>query len=160
MTKYINTTAIKFKQFDGSEKMMADYDIEYDIRTNGFGPNMPVDESVFFEVYFIKTPSGEAYLDEGDWIGTDANGKHFIVTEAKFQQHYQPIAQIPSAIYHQIKMDKAPGMSLLQSIHNLSVKNDIDIKRWLFGDDLSKPDYDLYHQRQAELAQAWLLITW
>lgn len=67
----------------------------------------------------------------------------------------------PKFIYEQIKRDKGVGMTLCQSIQNLSVENSDEVQQWLFGKDLTKPrNYDLYAQRQEEIAEAWLQVKW
>lgn len=65
-----------FEQFDGSQALCHKYHLRQDQQH-----------------YWLPTAAGEQPLSVGDWIGTGVHKEHWAITDAIFQQTYQPVMQ-------------------------------------------------------------------
>ena len=81
--EYRKKTTIKAEQFDGSAKMIKEYDI-IDGPRIGYGICYSV-------IYRLPTKQGDMYISIGDWIATGIDGEHWCIANDIFQRTYEEI---------------------------------------------------------------------
>lgn len=72
--EYRKKTTIKAEQFDGSDEMIAKYDIR------DYGTGLVLDEL-----------EGEFAIKAGDWIATGVDGEHWAITDSIFRRTYEEV---------------------------------------------------------------------
>lgn len=88
--EYQRTELIRAEQFNGSQEMIKNYDlqsIDYDIKETRFGP-IAIELSKRRPRYFIKSLEEFLELKIGDWIVTGANGEHWAIRDKVFRKKY------------------------------------------------------------------------
>ncbi|VDH09852.1 Putative prophage protein [Lactiplantibacillus plantarum] len=138
---YRKTATIKAEQFDGSDEMVDKYEL-IDAGTMLGTHHSP-------EVYL----TGSGKLCVGDWIATGADGSHWIIPNALYEQQYAELPVIPKNVANYLtdckRANTTIGTSLSGNImlfsHAGSHDMIHDILSWLCPSD----NQDLF-------ARAWL----
>lgn len=80
---YRKTATIKAERFDGSEKMIKEYDIIDGLRI-GYG--------IYYSgIYRLPTKEGDMNISIGDWIATGVQGEHWAIGDSIFEATYERI---------------------------------------------------------------------
>ena len=79
--KYRKTATIQAEQFDGSEKMIKEYDIIDWLR---------IDYGIYYSgIYRLPTKEGDMRINCGDWIATGIDGEHWVIANDIFCKTYE-----------------------------------------------------------------------
>lgn len=84
---YAKTTMVDMERFD-SLTVARKYHIRIQADVSSVEQVMD-DDLVPRGVYMLKVPGGYANINLGDWIETDRNGAHEVVTNEVFRQLYR-----------------------------------------------------------------------
>lgn len=76
---YRKKEIIKAEQFDGSKKMMDEYEID------------EVSSKPGKELFAFETVEGPFWLCVGDWIATDDNGLRWVINDDWFRSEYEEV---------------------------------------------------------------------
>lgn len=80
---YRKTATIQAEQFDGSEKMIKEYDIIDGLRI-GYG--------IYYSgIYRLPTKEGDMNISIGDWIATGINGERWVIAPDIFERTYERV---------------------------------------------------------------------
>lgn len=80
---YRKITTIQAEQFDGSEKMIKEYNIIDGLRI-GYG--------IYYSgIYRLPTKEGDMNISIGDWIATDIDGEHWTIDKDIFDRTYERV---------------------------------------------------------------------
>ncbi|MGX7693239.1 DUF1642 domain-containing protein [Lactiplantibacillus plantarum] len=99
---YRKTATIKAEQFDGSNKMVDKYRIEYD--------------EAYMVPFRIEALEGWIGIDVGDWIATGVHGEHWLIADAVFKQTYAELPVIQKAVAAYIKKCKHDGIAIASAM--------------------------------------------
>lgn len=95
------------------------------------------------------------YLEWGDWIATGANGSHWIIPNALYEQQYGELPVIPKAVADWIEKCKHDGTSVGDML--CSERRPEKMRDWMA---LKPGTYEFNQQRYTEcqniVARAWL----
>lgn len=86
---YKRITAIQAEQFDGSQKMIDEYDIipAYDKNS----------ENEYWQPVFpcsiLMTKKGALSINVGDWVATGINGEHWPIVDDIFKKTYVEVKE-------------------------------------------------------------------
>ncbi|WP_353726290.1 DUF1642 domain-containing protein [Lactiplantibacillus plantarum] len=108
---YRKTATIKAEQFDGSNKMVDKYRIEYD--------------EAYMVPFRIEALEGWIGIDVGDWIATGVHGEHWLIADAVFKQTYAELPVIPENVAEYINYMKLSGRDIWDAMHYPFRSNDI-----------------------------------
>ena len=79
--EYRKKTTIMAERFDGSEKMIKEYDIIDGFRI-GYG--------IYYSgIYRLPTKEGDMNISIGDWIATGIDGEHWVIANDIFCKTYE-----------------------------------------------------------------------
>lgn len=82
---YRKTVTIRAEQFDGSEKMIKEYNIIDGLRI-GYG--------IYYSgIYRLPTKEGDMNISIGDWIATGIDGEHWAIDNDIFRETYEPVEE-------------------------------------------------------------------
>ena len=82
---YRKTATIQAEQFDGSEKMIKEYNIIDGLRI-GYG--------IYYSgIYRLPTKEGDMNISIGDWIATGIDGEHWAIDNDIFRETYEPVEE-------------------------------------------------------------------
>lgn len=101
---YRKTTKIQAEQFDGSDEMIAKYDV---IDSEGAG-------------LFLPTLEGNLEFHISDWIATGVKGEHWAIADKIFKRTYAELPTIPRYVADTIedyKADHDMGALMYAAVH-------------------------------------------
>ena len=79
--EYRKKTTIMAERFDGSEKMIKEYDIIDGLRI-GYG--------IYYSgIYRLPTKEGDMVIKQDDWIATGIDGEHWVIANDIFRRTYE-----------------------------------------------------------------------
>lgn len=133
---YPRTATIKAEQFDGSDKMMAKYEIQW-----GINPKYDL-----VGRYYLKTLEGKLCLTIGDWIATGVDGERWPISGEIFKEKYKELPVIPDTVSAYITACKKIGVGVYgQKSLSAAIQ-------WAFASGCG----DWISQHPEDFARAWL----
>lgn len=118
---YRKITAIQAEQFDGSQKMIDEYDIIPAYEKNS--------ENEYWQPVFpcsiLMTKKGALSINVGDWVATGINGEHWPIADDVFKKTYADLPVIPDYVDDYINYMKSSGRDIWDAIHYPYRSNDI-----------------------------------
>jgi hypothetical protein len=91
---YRKTTTINAEQFDGSDEMVARYELDRPIYLADGG------------TFGIDTLEGYLDIEVGDWVATGVNGEHWPIADDIFKKTYAELPVVPKYVAEYIDMLK------------------------------------------------------
>ncbi|KYK53598.1 hypothetical protein AYO51_15900 [Lactiplantibacillus plantarum] len=91
---------IEAEQFDGSNEMVDEYDIEVVEGDYADDYSMPEAGPATYFRYFMPSGYNEIYV--GDWIATGVNGEHWPIKNDVFKKTYAELPVIPKNVAERI----------------------------------------------------------
>lgn len=79
LKEYRNKETIQAERFDGSKKMMDEYEID------------EVSSKPGKELYAFETVEGPFWLHVGDWIATNDDGLSWVINDDWFRSEYEEV---------------------------------------------------------------------
>lgn len=143
---YRKTATIKAEQFDGSEEMVDKYHVRCDTQY------MLSDDPIEYTTvpYQMETLEGFLNINAGDWIATGADGSHWIIPNALYEQQYGELPVIPKAVADWVEKCKHDGIAIASAMDERQLNKKVS--------DYFKTYYtrDQWIKLQDDFARAWL----
>lgn len=151
MIKIYQKQPIQAEQFDGSQKMIDEYDIipAYDKNS----------ENEYWQPVFpcsiLMTKEGALSINVGDWIATGVNGEHWPIADDIFKKTYAELPVIPKAVADWIEECKQKHISIGDML--CSERRPEQMRDWMeLTPGTYQFDYSRYRKYQELVARAWL----